>query len=407
MEPQTQPTATTPQTLVDEISLMDMLLVISKHNRMIIKFTGTVAVLSVIVALLLPNIYTGKTVILPPKQSGSSAGMMMGALGGGMGGVSSGMSGMLGMKNASDLYVGILKSDTVADSLIKRFKLQALYDQDTLVETRTKLGNATSILSGKDGFITVEFSDADPLLAANITNAYTEELDHLNQTLAITEAAQRRAFFEQQLKKVKEDQIAAEMAFKEVQERTGLIQLDAQGEVIIKAAAELRAQIAVKEVELAAMRAYATAQNPDYRQVLEVIDGLKVQLTKVEHNNLISKGSVLLPASKVPEMGLEYIRRMREVKYQEVLLELLSKQFEIAKIDEAKQSVIVQVMDKATPPEKKSKPKRALIVMLSTIVALFLAILWAFFKDMAARANEDTEQAGRIQLLRRHIRQGR
>ena len=155
------------------------------------------------------------------------------------------------------------------------------------------------------------------------------------------------------------------------------------------------------------MRAYATAQNPDYRQVLEVIDGLKVQLTKVEHNNLISKGSVLLPASKVPEMGLEYIRRMREVKYQEVLLELLSKQFEIAKIDEAKQSVIVQVMDKATPPEKKSKPKRALIVMLSTIVALFLAILWAFFKDMAARANEDTEQAGRIQLLRRHIRQGR
>ena len=400
MEPQTQPTATPPQPLVDEISLMDMLLVISKHNRMIIKFTGTVAVLSVIVALLLPNIYTGKTVILPPKQSGSSAGMMMGALGGGM-------NSMLGMKNPSDLYVGILKSDTVADSLIKRFKLQALYDQDTLVATRTKLENATSILSGKDGFITVEFSDADPLLAANITNAYTEELDHLNQTLAITEAAQRRAFFEQQLKKVKEDQIAAEMAFKEVQERTGLIQLDAQGEVIIKAAAELRAQIAVKEVELAAMRAYATAQNPDYRQVLEVIDGLKVQLTKAEHNNLIGKGSVLLPTSKIPEIGLEYIRKMRAVKYQEALFEQLSKQFEIAKIDEAKQSVIVQVMDKATPPEKKSKPKRALIVLLSSIVAFFLAILWAFFKDMAARANEDTEQAGRIQLLRRHIRQGR
>ncbi|MGZ8983651.1 MAG: GumC family protein [Methylotenera sp.] len=387
----------------DEINLMELLLVIAKHNRFILKLTVFVAVLALAVSLLLPNIYTGKTVILPPQQGASTASMLLGQLGG----LAGAAGGALGIKNPGDLYVGMLKSRTVADALIQRFKLQALYEQKTMSATRAALEAAASFTSGKDGFITVEFSDKDPQLAASIANAYVEELDRLTQTLAVTEAAQRRLFFEKQLKNAKEALATAEVALKETQERTGLIQLDKQGEAIIEAVADLRAQVAAKEVELTAMRAYATAQNPDYRQLREVLTGLRAQLAKVERNNVAGQGDVMVPTGKIPEAGLEYMRKMREVKYQETLFELLSKQFEIAKIDEAKEAATIQVVDKALPPERKSKPKRALMVLLFTIMAFFIGILFAFFREASERASQDPESAARMHLLRRYLFKGR
>lgn len=392
-----------PQPEDDEINLMDLLLVIARHNRFIIKFTGAAALLAVIVSLLMQNIYTGKTVILPPQQSSSSASMLLSQLGG----LAGAAGGALGLKNPNDLYVGMLKSRTVADALIQRFKLKELYEAETMVAAQTALQSATVIAAGKDGLITIEYSDKDAKLAAAIANAYVEELDHLSQSLAVTEAAQRRLFFEKQLKKVKEELAAAEVALQQTQEKTGLIQLDKQGGAIIEAVAGLRAQVAAKEVELSAMRTYATEQNPDYRQVREVIAGLKAQLVKVERDNVMGKGDILVPTGKVPEAGLEYMRKIRDVKYQETLFELLSKQFEMAKIDEAKDAAIIQVVDKAFPPEKKSKPKRALICVLTTLAAFFISILWAFLREAAGRARQNPEQAERMNLLRRYLRQGK
>lgn len=387
----------------DEINLMDLLLVIAKHNRFIIKLTLLAAIIAVIASLLMPNIYTGKTVILPPQQGASTASMLLGQLGG-LGGLA---GGAMGLKNPSDQYVGILKSRTVADKLIQRFNLQALYETKTMTATRLALNGASNISSGKDGFITVEFDNKDPVLAANVANAYIEELDRLSQTLVVTEAAQRRLFFENQLIKSKEDLADAEIGLKLTQERTGLIQLDKQGEAIITAVAELRAQLAAKEVELSAMRAYATEQNPDYRQLREVVYGLRAQLAKVESNTSAAKGSIFVPTGKVPEVGLEYIRKLRDVKYQETLFELLSKQFEMAKIDEAKDSAIIQVVDKALPPDKKSKPKRAVIVVLTTLLAFFIGILIAFYREAKERASQDAESALRLNLLQRYLRKGK
>jgi tyrosine-protein kinase Etk/Wzc len=400
----TQTIATqTMQPADDEINLMDLLLVIAKHNRFIIKLTIFAAIVAVIASLLMPNIYTGKTVILPPQQGASTASMLLGQLGG-LGGLA---GGAMGLKNPSDQYVGMLKSRTVADRIIQRFKLQELYETKTMVETRRALNGVSSITSGKDGFIIVEFDDEDPLLAANVANAYIEELDRFSQTLVVTEAAQRRLFFEKQLIKAKEDLADAEIALKLTQERTGMIQMDKQGEAIITAVAELRAKLAAKEVELSAMRTYATEQNPDYRQLREVVYGLRAQLAKVESNTAAGKGNIFVPTGKVPEVGLEYIRKMRDVKYQETLFELLSKQFEMAKIDEAKDSAIIQVVDKALPPDKKSKPKRAVIVVLTTLMAFFIGILIAFFRDANERASKDAESAERVNLLRRYLRKGR
>lgn len=384
----------------DEINLMDLLLVVAKHNRFILKVTGGAAVLAVVLSLLMPNIYTGKTVIMPPQQSSSTASMLLGQLGGLAGAAGS----SLGIKNPNDLYVGMLKSRTVADALIQRFKLLELYEAKKPSDARKALAGASAISSGKDGFITVEFSDEDPKLAAAVANAYVEELDRLSQTLAVTEAAQRRLFFEKQLKTVKEDLAAAEVALKETQERTGLIQLDKQGEAIIEAVANLRAQVAAKEVELAAMRAYATEQNPDYRQAREVVAGLRAQLAKVERDNVTGQGDVLVPTGKVPEAGLEYMRKMRDVKYQETLFQLLSQQYEMARIDEAKNAAIIQIVDKALPPDRKSKPKRALIVILATLAAGFIAVLLAFMKEANEKARQNPEQAERLNLLRRYLK---
>ncbi len=392
----------TMQPMDDEINLMDLLLVIAKYNRFIIKLTLVAAIMAVIVALLMPNIYTGKTVILPPQQSASATSMLLGQLGG-LGGLA---GGAMGLKNPSDQYVGMLKSRTVADRLIQRFKLQELYETETMYETRKALEQAASISSEKDGFITVEYSNKDPALAARIANAYIEELDRLSQTLVVTEAAQRRLFFENQLIKAKEDLANAEIGLKQTQERTGLIQMDKQGEAIITAVAELRAQLAAKEVALSAMRAYATEQNPDYRQLREVVYGLRVQLAKVESNTAAGNGNIFVPTGKVPEVGLEYIRKLRDVKYQETLFELLSKQFEMAKIDEAKDSAIIQVVDKALPPDKKSKPKRAFIVILSTMLAFFIGILIAFFREASERASQNSATAERVNLLRLYLRKG-
>ena len=385
----------------DEINLMDLLLVIAKHNRFIIRLTGLAALLAVLISLLMDNVYTAKTVILPPQQGASTASMVLGQLGG-----LAGLAGAAGIKNPNDLHIGMLKSRSVSDSLIARFKLQQKFEADTMDDTRKLLANETNITAGKDGLINIEYSDKDPKFAATVANAYVEELDKLNSTLAVTEASQKRLFFEKQLKSTRENLVLAEMGLKQSQEKSGLIQPEKLGEAIIEASATLRAQVAAKEVELQAMGAFATPQNPDYRRLQQVLVGLRMQLAKVQRNSVQGRGDVMVPTGKLPETGLEFMRKMRELKYQETLFELLSKQFEIAKIEEAKEAALIQVVDKALPPDKKSKPKRALIVILVTLMAFFIGVLMSFFREAKERASQDPATAERINLLRRYLRRG-
>jgi uncharacterized protein involved in exopolysaccharide biosynthesis len=385
-----------------EISLIDLLLVIAKHNRFILKFIGGAALLSVIYALLLPNIYTGKTVVMPPQQTSSAAGALLGQLGGlaGMAG------GALGVKNPSDLYVGMLKSRTAGDALIERFKLVELYKFKTIEPARGALAGATLITAGKDGFITIEYSDKDPKLAAAIANAYVEELDRLSQTLAVTEAANRRLFYEKQLKGVREGLDHAELAMKEMQEKTGVIQLDGQSKAILGAEAEQRAQIAAKEVELSAMRSFATEQNPDFRRAEQMLSSLRGQLVKLEHDNRTDNDE-MNSKGKIPELAVEYGHRIRDLKYYEKLFELMTQQIFLAKIDEAKETAIIQVVDKALVPENRSSPKRTLIVLLVSILSFFLSLIWVFIKEAGERSKGNPEQAELINMIHRYFRQGK
>ena len=366
----------------DEISLLDLLIVLAKHKHLVLGVPLAAGILAAIISLLMPNIYTGTTRILPPQQSVSAASALLNQLGGALGGFGGLAGGALGVRNPNDLYVGMLKSRTVADNLISRFDLSKVYNEDRLSDVRRRLENESKITSGRDGIITIEVDDKDPKRAAELANAYVEELMNLTKVLAVTEASQRRLFFEHQLVQAKDNLIAAEVAARQGLQKGGLAQVDAQGRSMIAVTARLRAEISAKEVQLGAMRTFAAEGNPELQRTQQELEALRRELGRIEGSSP-SAGAGKVDASG--SSGLDNLGRLRDVKYYEFLYELLAKQYELAKIDEAKDATIVQVMDKAVEPDRKSKPKRALIVVLFTIVGLLAALLGVLVREAMIR----------------------
>lgn len=379
----------------DEIHLLDLLIVLARHKRLVIGIPIVTGTLALAVSLLMTPIFTGTTKVMPPQQQSSGVAGMLGQLGG----LAGAAGGIAGLKNPNDLYVAMLQSRTLVDNLINRFKLKERYKAVTMDDARSALSNVSNIASGKDGLISIEVVDEDPKFAADLANAYFSELATLTQSMAISEASQRRLFFEKQLQQAKQGLSDAEIALKQVQEKTGLIQLNGQSEAIIKAAAELKAQIASKEVGLGAMRMFATANNPDYIRIQQELNGLRAQLTKIETGMNHGKGDISVSTSQVPEVGLEYVRRVRDVKYYETIFELLARQYELAKIDEAKDASTIQQLDKAVPAERKSKPKRAIITLIGLLGGTLLGILVAFMREAYIRSRERADNSHRWQEL--------
>jgi uncharacterized protein involved in exopolysaccharide biosynthesis len=283
----------------------------------------------------------------------------------------------IGLRNPSDVYVGMLKSRTISDAIIRRFDLRKLYEEDTLVDTRKELNRHVTIGAGRDGVIAIDVEDKDPKRAATMANAYVEELSKLTLTLAVSEASQRRLFFEGQLRKAKEDLTDAEVQLKVFTEKAGLVNPQGQVSVTVAQAAALRAQISAKEIQLSAMRSFATENNPDVERTRKELVGLRNELARIGNDHDKGGADVLVPFGKAPEVSLEFVRRYRDLKYYETLYEVLAKQYEIARIDEAKDATLIQTLDVAVPPDKKSRPLRAVIVLVSTLIALIAAVVGA------------------------------
>jgi len=374
-----------------EINFLDLAITLAKHKKLIFSAPLLAAVVAAVFSLFQPNIYTADTQILPPQQQ-SSASALLGQLGA----LSSIAGGAGGIKNPNDTYLAMLRSRTLQDNMIRRFKLQAVYETKTPERTRQVLTGSTQVSTGKDGLITVSVDDMEPKRAAMLANGYIEELQKLTQVFAVTEASQRRLFYEKQLLQAKESLSDSEIALKQLQEKTGIIQLDSQAGAVVKAAADLKAQIAMKEVELGAMRTFATGNNPDYLRTQQILGGLRGQLEKIETGTVTS--------NKVPEAGLEYIRKVRDLKYAETIYEVLSKQFEMAKIDEAKQSSVIQVLDKAVVPEQKSKPKRSMMVLIAGVATGFIAIIWSIVIESLHNAQNEIKIKAQLQSLRNLLR---
>jgi uncharacterized protein involved in exopolysaccharide biosynthesis len=384
----------------DEISLLDLLIVLAKHKRTVLGVPVVAAILAAAYSLFLPNIYTGATRILPPQQSASAASALLNQLGGALGGLGGLAGGALGARSPNDLYVGMLKSRTVADNLIARFDLNKVYKEELQSSTRLALQGNTSIAAGRDGIIAIEVEDKDPKRAAELANAYVDELMKLTKVLAVTEASQRRLFFERQLLQVKDNLTAAEIAARQGLQKGGLAQVDAQGRSMIEVTARLRAQISVKEVQIGSMRTFAAEGNPELQRTQQELEALKRELARIEGSSPIA---AVGKGQASGSSGLDNLGRLRDVKYYEFLYELLAKQYELAKIDEAKDATIIQVMDEAIEPDRKSRPRRTLIVLLSAFVALLCGVLAALIRETITKTGGDPRQAERLRSVRTYL----
>ena len=387
----------------DEISLLDLLIVLAERKRFILWVTAVFAILAIVISLLLPQRYTATVTLLPPQQS-SSMGAMLASQLGSMGGMAALAGGNLGLKSPNDQFVGMLKSRTVEDAMIQRFGLMQEYHKRYLSDARKKFENrATVDGSGRDGLIHISVEDPDPRRAAELANGYVDQFRNLSEHLAITEASQRRLFFEQELEQAKNNLANAEEALKQTEQTTGLIQLDSQARALIESAATLRAQITAREVQIQGMQTYATGENAQLVQAQRELEGLRAQLAKLGGSEDSAGGELIVSKGRVPEAGMEYIRRLRDVKYNETIFDILARQFELAKLDEAKQGALIQVVDAAIPPDKRSFPKRTLIVIGATFVGFFIGIFVALFKAGVRHMKTDPNASEKFALLKRAL----
>lgn len=387
-----------------DVHLLDLLIVLARRRRPILGVTIGSAILAAVVVVLIPSRYTAETVILPPGQNSSMSSAVLGQLGG-SGALASMAGASLGIKNPGDLYVSLLKSETVEDAMIRRFDLMARYRVKRLSDARKKFEARTSIALGpKDGLITLSITDHDPQRAADMANGYIDEYRKFSANLAITEAAQRRIFFQQQLLEANENLAAAEEAMKKTEQATGAFQIDSQTRALVESAASLRAQIVAKQVQLQGMRAYATEDNPAMLDTKQQLAALEDQLAKLSGSDQGASSGLLIPKGKVPEAELEYIRKLRDVKYYETVSDLLARQFEIAKVDEARQGSSLQVVDVALTPDHRSFPKRTITVILSALFGVFAACGWCIVAEGWRRMQNNPAEAERLAALRDALR---
>ena len=382
----------------EEIDLLSLFIPLLKAKRRILLWTGAALAFGLLIAFSIKPVFTAEAVILPPQQQSSASSLLLGQLGalGSLGGGSA-----LGLKNPADMFIGILQSRSIADQLIDDFHLQDVYRDRFRIETRKELARNTNVESSKDGLIHITVKDHDPKRAAALTNAYVDQLHTLNARLAIGEAAQRRLFFDQQISKESLSLAQSEEAFKAMQVKTGVIQLSGQAQMTLSMIAGVQAQIASREVQLGVVRTFATDENPDVTRLQQEISSLKSHLATLESGQQGSgPGDVQVSSGRVPEASLEYLRKARDVRYHEALFELLAKQREAASLDEAKSAPLIQVVDSAVVPERKSGPPRVLIVLGSGFLGFLIAIFTVFVRSVFATMRLNSEQSTRIQQFK-------
>jgi len=368
-----------------EIKVLELLQVVVRRKMVIVKICGLALVASVACSLALSNSYSATAKILPPqKDSGGGLSALLGQAGGlaGLAGLAGG-----GLGGGSELYLGMLKSRSVADAVIKRLDLTTVYKSKTLEAARKRLDDAVKVQVGKDGIISIITEDHDPKRSALLANAFVDELGKTTIRLNLSKAGTERMFLEKRLELVKKDLVAAENDLKTFAQGHKIVQVDAQAKASLEGVARLKAELASKEVQLAVLSSNQTEQSPEVKAIRTGISQLKGELGALVGNSSSQDG---IPAlGNIPGVGLDYFRKLRELKTQEAIFEQLTKQYEMAKLNEAKDSSSFQVLDEAVVPINKSKPLRALIVILATMAGFVVAIFVIFVQEYLAKVSDE------------------
>ncbi len=373
----------------DEISLLDLAIALGEEKKTLFAIPAITTSLAIVVSLLMTPIFTAKTVMMPPQQQQSGAASALASLGA-LAGLA---GGAVGIKSPDEMYIAFMQSETLQNEIIKKFDLQERYKAKTLVDTRNAMKGVVKIAADKKaGLISVEVNDKDPEFAAKLANAHIEELRNLMGRLAVTDAQQRRVFFEQAITKTQNELAEAEANFRAAKEKSGMQVTAVIAETSVRAGAEMRAQIAAKEVQLAAMGSFATPQNPDVQRLGGELAALRSQLKKLE----MGSGS----DEKTSPLQQLAVKSYRDIKAREAMMGVLVAQYESARVDEAKEGPLIQQVDVALPPERRSSPKRAIIVLVSAFAGLFLGLLVAFVRRAMRKAAENPETSGQIAKLK-------
>ena len=375
----------------DEISLLDLATALGEEKATLFAIPLLTTLVAVGVSLLMTPIFTAKTVVMPPQQQQSGAAAALASLGG-----LAGLAGAAGgIKSPDEMYVALLGSNNLQNRLIADLKLQERYEAKTLTDTRAALKAQVRFSADKkSGLLNIEADDKDPAFAAELANRHVAELRTMLGRLAVTEAQQRRVFYEQQIQQTQDKLAVAEVAFRAAKEKSGMQVTSVLAESGVRASAELRGQIAAREVQLQAMSRFATAQNPDTQRIASELAALRSQLNKTEQGSGESKAA----ASPLHQ---EAVKSYRDVKVQEAMLEVLIRQYELARVDEAKEGPLIQQVDVAVAPERKSKPKRAQIVLVAAFAGLFLGVLVAFVRRALKKAQSDPASASQWLALKK------
>jgi uncharacterized protein involved in exopolysaccharide biosynthesis len=383
-----------PATKSASASLLTWLRVTLKWKKLVWRTALAIIVLGATVALLLPSRYTATVVLMPPQAGGASSSAAMMAQLSGIGALASSAGG-LSMKNPNDQQVALLKSRTVEDAMVTRFHLQALYHRKYLSTARKRWESHTEVDNGlKDGLIRLSVTDSQAGRAAQMANGWVEEYRSFSATLAITEASQRRLFYEQQLSLAHDDLVRAEEQMKQVEQRTGVIDAEGQDRTMIASAAVLRGQLAAKQVEIRAMREFAADQNPDLQRAEQELAGLEGQLAAMDADNDRKSGDLIAPKGTITQASLDYARALREVKYRETIQDLLTRQYEGARVDEARQGPLVQVVEPAVEPDRPVNSYRLWTLLGALFFSLPIALLAAAVAELIAILRSARRRSG-------------
>jgi len=371
----------------DEISIIDLLIVIGQYKRFIAIFTLACGLIAAAVSLMLTPVFTAKTVFMPPQQQAGTASSLLSSLGG----LSGLAGGVAGIKSPEELYISLMKSDGVLKLMVEQFNLKERYKTENFSDTKNALASHFRVTSDKkSGLLTVEVDDHDSVFAANMANAFVKNLGLINDRLAVTDAQQRRLFFETQIVKTQEKLAKTEALFRDEQGRSGFQMPSITADTSLKNIAELHGQIAAREIQLQAIDRFATLQNPEVQRLTSELSAMRSTLQKLERG------------SGTPAVGTiqqEAMAAYRDLKTQESMLEAFVKQLELARVDEAKESPLLQVVDTATPPDRRSSPKRALIVLISLLAGLFLSLLFVLIHNTISKSLNDPESEARFKRL--------
>ena len=373
----------------DEISLIDLAIALGEEKKTLFAVPAITTTLAIVVSLLMTPIFTAKTVMMPPQQQQSGAASALASLGGlaGLAGAAA------GIKSPDEMYISFMQSEGLQNALIEKFKLKERYEAKTLADTRKELKDNVKIAADKKaGLITIEADDKDPEFAAQLANAHVDELRSLMGRLAVTDAQQRRVFYEQQIAKTQEDLALAEANFRAAKEKSGMQVTAVIAESGVKASAELRGQIAAREVQMQAMGRFATAQNPDVQRLGSELAALRAQLAKIEQGSGAEDKT-----SPLQQMA---VKAYRDIKAREAMVGVLVAQYESARVDEAKEGPLIQQVDVAVAPERRSRPKRAIMVLVTAFAGLFLGVLIAFIRCVLRKASESPATSGQFEQLK-------